>query len=281
LRLEGAVATTTVHGNYPTGLHVPKSIADGSAVLALLDVLEIGGRMSYGPYSQDGPTSQNAVPPIPSREGTFGIGPEIRGTVRFGRSGDFALGLAGNVLEYRIPYANWVRDDTCSLGPTCVDALSELDLLGAPAGVLRYRLQNSGTAHREVFNVALFASQQIAHGQGGHLFAAVGAHTGFENDGFTDDPSLPAFKTAASVYVLGLGYGIRACPLRGSTSLAFPLTNSDSAIAYDQPQFGLTVGVDIPLWGSCRDGEGVQLFGSPTAPARPGTPRSGTGAATP
>jgi hypothetical protein len=247
LRVEGAITTTDVirkstpvYEGIP--LHVPKMTVDGAALIAVARVFELGVRYSYGFYSDRNVTAIGTAP-VPTESPTTGFGPEFRGTIRFGKSGDFALGIGGNFLVYSVPTVIWVPDSTCTLGPTCVDSSTTSTLFGPPD---RYRLDHEDTRNEAVLNFALLANYQFGGGRFGHVFGGVGNHTGFENGGLKQNT-----RESGPVALLGGGYGIKIDPFRVAVSVSKAVTTSSSPVNYGVSGF-LTLGVDIQLWTPAR-----------------------------
>lgn len=218
-------------------LHVPQTTLDGVATIAATRGLELGVRYSHGFYS-DGNATAMGTTSLVSEIPTMGLGPEVRGTIRFDKSGDFALGFGGNVMAYRIPTGVWFEVHECTPGPDCVST-SEADSSGTTKYFRLGGVDNRGDLE-PVTNAAALASYQFAGGRFGHVFAGVGHHTGFRNRFTFASPG------SGVVLLVGGGYGIKVDHFRASIAVGHALTNSNSPIDYGLSGF-FTLGLEIPL----------------------------------
>jgi hypothetical protein len=231
LRVEGALSRAYVYDNPAPHLHdsallVPELMVDGAAAIAVTRGFEMGARVAYASYEWTVPSADGTMP-IPSRPSLFGAGPELRGTIYFGKSG-FGLGFAGNVLHFDIPYAEWAQ---------------------TTPGSAVYRLDQEGSDGFWTTSVGVYPSYSFGP-QYGHIFASLTAHTAFKNDGFTDAQSIDGrVQTAGFVPILSVGYGVDIEVVRVSGRLYMPLSDGGSTVSY-APGVMFTVGLHLPLWGT-------------------------------
>ena len=117
-----------------------------------------------------------------------------------------------------------------------------------------YSLIREDSESHFAMSIAIYPSFDIVEGGGaGHVFLGVSAHSGFENDGFTNTPSGGSTaESAPFVFFAGGGYGIEVAHLRLSTVLAASLTTEASAVRYWPAGF-LSLGGDITLWNGRTD----------------------------
>ena len=250
LRLEGTLAKATVERNYApvehdTAVHVAEVMVEGAAALAVTSGFEIGVRAAYAQYAWSVPSAVGTEP-LPSHPGSWGIGPEVRGTIPIGKARRFAIGLAGNAMNYDVPYAEWSRTGPdspngqttpCAPSPTCT-----VDSSGTHYALFSERSEGHWTISFGVYPSYAFGE----HGEYGRIFALLGGHTGFQNDGFTDRPTNGStVKTTGPVWMAGAGYGIELDALHLGALLYQPL--GESTIAYG-PGGMLTVGLNVDLW---------------------------------
>jgi len=247
LRIEGAAEKTSVVRNLvpqvgDTALNVSTTMLDASAVMVIARGLELGARYAYASYAWSAETATGTMP-LPSKKGVMGFGPEIRGALGF--DGDqLMLGLAGNVLDYRIPTAYWALNGNCTPSPNCYDALGPTGTFG----LVRYALQSEGQLNRVALNLGFFASELLPNRKYGHLFAELNIHSGFKNAGFTDQTTGPALQDAGFIPILGVGYGIELGGVRSSIMVSHAFTSTDSPVQYGWSTLVITAGGDIPLW---------------------------------
>lgn len=249
LRLEGHVAAGDVREKpyaqlHDTALRVPELTTEGSVMLAPTRGFELGLRGSYAAYrwSQD---ATLGTMPVPSRAATYGFGPEVHGTIRFGRSKAFGLGFAGNVVWNSVPYAQWTRvgvdKAACSPGVTCAFDQNRV----------QYALFTESRETHMTLSAAIVPSYAFGTaGEYGHVFASFGFTTGFENDGFTNTAQNGSTITSSGfLFVPGIGYGAHLFDVvHASALLYYPVTDLESPVQYG-PGGLLTLGVDFELWG--------------------------------
>lgn len=265
LRVEGAVSAVGVERNVlpqpgDAALHVPTVMLHGAAAIAATNGLELGARYSYGAYDWSSESAEGTVP-IRSGGATWGLGPELRGTIRFGKEGAFALGLVANYLFYSVPVAEWERDSSCIrlTTPSCyTDAFTT-------SGETGYRLRNQDTKSTAALAFGIYPSFAPVGGKYGHVFAGIGAHSGFKNDGFSNNVNGAVLEGAGLIFLVGVGYGIKIDMFRAAAMLDFPLTNVDSPVNYTTLGGFVTIGVDIPVFGAHEARTDV----SPAPPAPP------------
>src|SRR5579883_955392 len=118
LRVEGTLDGTTVGEKLFPQLHdtavlVPNWTLDGAATLAVAEHVEIGARVAYSSYDWTTP-SANGTMPVPGNPSSWGIGPEVRFTIPLDHQHHFALGIAGNLMQFQTPYAEYeLNQNTC------------------------------------------------------------------------------------------------------------------------------------------------------------------------
>jgi len=177
LRVDATLVETSVRRNdFPkpgdTALRVPLHTVDGAATIAVTNGLELGARFSYVAYAWS-TESATGTQPLPNDPSLFGWGPEVRLAGPLDDEGRWKLGFAGNLVNYAIPYAAW------SLG--CAG--------GSAPCANGYQLTDQGTDHHYAMNLGLYPSVSFGpRGRYGALFAMLGGHTGFKNDGFATTP---------------------------------------------------------------------------------------------
>jgi hypothetical protein len=243
LVLEGSLTHTQVLvDEFPqigdTALLVPEWTAEGSALIALTKHVMIGLRGSYAAYAWAQPSATGTMP-IPDRPATWGLGPEIRLTFPLDDEKRFALGVVGNVVSYQVPYAEWELTTGCIASPTCVDG---------------YTLNHEETQNRLVYSLGLHPSYAFGpHGEYGAVFAVVTVTSGFQNDGFTDQPTQDGkLQSNGPIVILGGGYGFRYEALHAAVLAYRPTTGEGSPVDYGLG-VQLAVGVDVDLTGGAKD----------------------------
>jgi hypothetical protein len=92
---------------------------------------------------------------------------------------------------------------------------------------------------------------------------ALAAHSGFKNDGFSDNASGSAVQGAGLIPLVGVGYGIKVDLFRAALMVSHAFTSIDSPVDYSSLSGFLTVGVDLPLFGAHAD----------ATPAQPAPPK--------
>lgn len=257
LRLEGSLEKGTVYQKvlpqlHDTALNVPEMTAEGHVSIAPIRGFEIGVRGAYSAYSWSQP-SIDGTEPLPSHPAVWGVGPEVKGTIVFDKKRHWGLGIAGNVMRYEVPYAEWSlsgptasNGDTtpCQLSPTCTeDPLT--------VGKAHYRLFAEKSEGHLTANLGIYPSFDFTGtGEYGHLFGVLSGTTGFKNDGFTNTPQNGStIEGYLFIPIVGLGYGIGAGPVHGSVMIYEPLTTYDSNVYYGPAVEG-TIGFDLELWDS-------------------------------
>lgn len=257
LRVEGSLSKGTVYQKpfpqiHDTALNVPEMTAEGSISIAPIRSFEIGIRGSYAAYSWSQP-STDGTEPLPSHPAVWGVGPEVKGTIAIDKRRRFAIGIAGNVMRYQVPYAEWSLSGPgasngdltpCTPSPTCT--VDPLTLDNAHYRLFAEKSESHITASLGVYPSFDFTGT----GEYGHIFGVLAGHTGFENDGFTNTVSNGSTVSGfLFVPIVGLGYGIDVAPVHGSVMLYQPITNFDSPVYYGPAIMG-TIGFDLPLWDS-------------------------------
>jgi hypothetical protein len=251
LRLEGTLTVNTVEQNVAPQLHdtavrVPDETLEGAAAIAIVPGLELGARYSYAAYAWTEDSAAGTLP-LPSHPSVWGVGPEVRFTIPLDRYKRFALGFAGNALDYTVPYAEWTKE-TCAPGPTCL-------VVPVPAGgTTTYGLTDERSESHWTLSFGVYPSFALGDDEEyGHVFAGFSAHTGFKNDGFTDTPSTGStIEDAGLIWMLGGGYGITLEPLKLSAMVSLPFTSQSSPVNYGVTGF-FTAGVDLELWEGRED----------------------------
>ena len=241
LRVDATLAETTVRPHdFPqpgdTALHVPKHTVDGAATIAVTNGLEIGARFSYAAYAWS-TESATGTQPLPNDPSLFGWGPEVRLGGPLDDEGRWKIGFAGNLVNYAIPYAAWELG--CGAGAPCANG---------------YRLADQGSEHHLAINLGVYPSVAFGpRGRFGALFAMLGGHTGYKNDGFaTTAQSGSSVKDTGFIGMFGMGYGGKLDVLRLAGMLFVPFTSSSSPIDYGAGAL-FTVGLDVDLFGHHDD----------------------------
>jgi hypothetical protein len=247
LRLEGNLAANDVIENLApqvgdTALLVPKATAGGAALLTVTSGFELGVRGEYAAYAWNIPSAVGTMP-LPNRPSVWGIGPEFRGAFPLDKQKKFALGFAANVMHYNVPSAEWVLTgpgSTASTSP-CVPS---------PTCVYGYQLASQMTEGHWDVSLGIYPSYGFGKGgEYGHIYAMLGAHTGYSNEGFTNVAYNGSTLSTNIVFLTGFGYGVELSPFHVAVMIIKPLTDGDSAVNYG---FGsmLTAGLDLPLWSN-------------------------------
>lgn len=270
LRLEGTITVNTVEQNVAPQLHdtavrVPDETLEGAAAIAIVPGLELGARYTYASYAWTEDSAAGTLP-LPSHPSVWGIGPELRFTIPLDRHRRFALGFAGNALDYTIPYAQWTKE-TCTVGPTCL-------VVPTPAGgTATYGLTDERTESHWTLSFGVYPSVALGDDEEyGHVFAGFSAHTGFKNDGFTDTASNGStVEDAGLIWMLGGGYGITLEPVKLSAMVSLPFTSQSSPVNYGVTGF-FTAGFDLELWEGHEDRRQKRAHEEPPEEARPPPP---------
>jgi hypothetical protein len=254
LRIDGTMSSTSVHRNldpqaHDTALHVPNTTFEGSAHLAATPEVELGARYAYAAYDWSEASAQGTMP-LPSKPSVWGVGPEIRATIPLDRRKQWAIGLAGNLMRYETPYAEWqlLKSGTCNPN---ADVKCAFDPFAFSRAGAYYTLNAERSESHVTMNIAVYPSLALGRdGDYGHLFGGFAVHSTFKNDGFTDTQSSGStIQDAGLIYIAGIGYGVAFDPMHVAAMLTLPLTTSSSSINYGPSGF-VTVGVDLSLWES-------------------------------
>jgi hypothetical protein len=250
LRLEGAADLSTIHENltpqiHDTALHIPNETLEGAAMIALVPGFELGGRFAYSSYLWSADSALGTLPLL-NDPAVWGIGPEMHVTIPLDHETRWAFGIGANIMSYQVPYAKWQLDMGCMPSPTCQQG---------------YSLVEQRSEGHVALNIAAYPSVALGrHGELGHIFGGLGAHSGFKNDGFTNmNQNGSGIQDAGLIFVLGAGYGIHFQNLLASIMIAQPLTSGTSPVSYGVGGF-LTLGGAVELWephtpGSAPSGE--------------------------
>jgi len=260
LRIEGAISKGTIFQKelpqiHDTALNVPGVTAEGSISIAPIKGFEMGIRGAYSAYAWSQP-SIDGTEPLPSHPAVWGVGPEFKGTIVIDKRRRFAIGLAGNVMRYETPYAEWQltgpntadgQSVPCAPSPTCT--VDPATLNDSHYSLFAEKSESHITASFGVYPSFDFTGT----GAYGHLFAILAGHTGFENDGFTDKAQNGSTLTGyLFIPIVGAGYGIDVDPVRASVMIYEPITTYASPVYYG-PAVMASLGFDIDLWHSKED----------------------------
>jgi hypothetical protein len=237
----GGVLTDLLPTVHQSALHVPETTVEGSAGIGIHENVEIGARVSYAAFAW---TEKSAVgtPPIPKRDSIFGWGPEIRVSFPLDKKKLFNIGAAANFMFYDLPYARWARTNTGTAPCTNSNADLCVDYWSAAT----YKLVDEGSQERLVVNLSLSPSFTFDP-RFGHAFLLLGAHSGFQNDGFATKPNADALSGNGLVFMVGGGYGINIEHIRISGLLYKPITSYKSAVNYSWGGM-ITAGIDFDIW---------------------------------
>ncbi len=274
LRLEGSLGWSDVSENLFPGLHdtamrVPRWTAEGSAMLSVNQHVELGVRGAYAAYdwSQD---SAAGTMPLPTSPASTGYGPELHLSFPLSADHRFQLGLAGNLMLYTVPYAEWQLTGPgsasgmalCNPSPTCVYGVNG-----------NYTLVNSRNDSPIVYQIGAFPSYAFGpNGDWGHILGVIDATSGFSNDGFSDKPANDStLNGVGPIVILGLGYGFSREWGHVSGVVYHPLTDHSSPVDYGFG-FQLSLGVNIDLWRSAEPPPAESRPEPPPPEARPGPP---------
>jgi hypothetical protein len=248
ISLEGTMTGTTISTNlFPqigdTAVLVPQWTAEGSAMVAVSPNVQLGVRAAYAPYGWS-QASATGTMPVPGNPASWGIGPEMHAAFPLDPQRRFWLGIAGNVMSYEVPYAEWTLDPggayyeptPCGAQQTCSQG---------------YSLANTSNEQHLVYSLGMYPSVNVGHdGRYGHVMALVSATNGFKNEGFTDVASNGStVSSVGPIVIVGAGYGIRYEWLHASALLYLPVTTSSSPVNYG-PGMQLTFGVDLDTRGT-------------------------------
>ena len=247
LRIEGTVTSASPYENpapqiHDSALFVPAWSVEGSAALAVARHVELGVRGTYASYDWASVTAAGTMP-LPSAPPSWGWGPELRLSFPLDHDKHAYLGVAGNVMLYQVPYAEWTLT-----GPGSPNGMT-VPCTPSTTCVYGYSLFAEKGESDLVYNVGVYPSYGFGHlNTYGHVFGVVDLTSGFKNDGFTDTPTNgSSVQGVGPIIVLGVGYGLEVDVLRLAALVYDPLTDSGSPVHYG-PGFMLTVGVDAELW---------------------------------
>jgi hypothetical protein len=242
ISLEGSATTSTLSPDlFPqigdTAVMVPQWTTEGSVMVAASSRVQVGVRAAYASYSW-ATASATGTMPVPGAPASWGVGPELHASFPLDESKRFWLGLAGNVMSYEVPYAEWTLNPgasayagTCGSAPTCTDG---------------YTLFDTKTESHLVYSFGFYPSVNVGRdGRYGHVMAMLSATNGFKNEGFTDVASNGStVSSVGPIFMTGAGYGIRYEWLHASALLYLPITSSSSPVDYG-PGLQVTLGVDV------------------------------------
>ena len=222
---------------HDTALMVATWSVEGSAMLSVSDHVQIGVRGEWHSYDWATPSAEGTMP-LPSAPSGWGVGPEMRLAFPLDEEKRFALGIAVNVMQYQVPYAEW-KLGTCAASPSCF-VTSE----GST-----YQLFDEKSESHLTYSLGLYPSFGIGEGNKyGHVFALVDATNGFANDGFTDTPTNgSSIRVTGPVWIVGAGYGATFDAFHLAAMGYLPLDGQGSPIAYG-PGLQVTLGVALDLW---------------------------------
>ncbi|MGH7438485.1 MAG: hypothetical protein ACRENE_22595 [Polyangiaceae bacterium] len=244
LRLEGNLGWSDVSENltpqiHDTAVRVPRWTAEASAMLSINPHVELGVRGSYADYawSQD---SAVGTMPLPTAPASTGYGPELHLAFPLTDDHRLQLGLAGNLMLYTIPYAEWQRGTCTAVSSNCV----------YNSGTF-WGLVDTRSDSPIVYQLGAYPSYAFGPGGSyGHLFGILDATSGFSNDGFSDMPANGStLNGVGPIFILGVGYGWSSDWGHVSGSIYRPLTDQSSPVDYGFA-FQISLGVNIDLWRS-------------------------------
>jgi hypothetical protein len=235
LRVEGTAVLSNVNENLSpqvgdTALYVPNLSVEGAATYAVSNGVELGLRGAFAQYSWSSPTAVG-TPPLVGNPTVSGVGPEIRMMIPLDTASRWTLGLAGNIMNYQIPYAEWQAG--CTTGATCSGG---------------YSLAEQKTSGHVTLNFAIYPSYSFGP-ELGHVFTGLSVHSGFKNDGFTDTPSNDQIEDAGLIFVWAAGYGLDYRGFLVSMIAELPITPRGTPISYT-PGGSFTVGAAFDLAGT-------------------------------
>jgi hypothetical protein len=245
LSVEGSLTHAGILENlvpqvHDTAVLVPEWTAEGSAFVAVSSRFQLGVRAAYSAPEWALPSAVGTMP-VPNAPGSWGLGPEMRASFPLDPERRFALGVAGNVLSYQVPYAEWrltgpqstSGQAACVPSPTCVSG---------------YSLYDTRSESHLVYSLGIYPSYALGNrGQYGDVVGLVGATNGFKNDGFTNQPTNGStVDTVGPVVQIGAGYGIHYDGMRAMGLVYWPMTDSHSPVHYG-PSAQLAFGVDLDV----------------------------------
>jgi hypothetical protein len=248
LHFEGTATNSSIAVNdvpkiHDTAVFVPRWTAEGAILLAVSSHVELGVRAAYADYAW---AQQSAVGtmPVPNAPASLGWGPEVRLSFPLDEEKRLAIGLAGNIMSYQVPYAEWtlVNPSVAALGnPPCSTSAATCN---------GYTLVDTKSESHMVYSIGIYPSYAFGeHGKYGHVFGLLDGTNGFANDGFTNQQSNGSTVTSVGpIFIVGGGYAIGYEWLKASALAYWPMTDRSSPVEYG-PGFMLTIGVNAPLWG--------------------------------
>ncbi|MFO0758438.1 MAG: hypothetical protein U0359_18240 [Byssovorax sp.] len=229
---------------HDTALHVAKLSLQGAALVEPVQGVQVGVRASYTSYDWTRETAFGTMP-MPNAPSLVGFGPEVRIWLPFDRRERFALGIAGNILYYDVPFAEWTRQD-CATSPTCAESPT------TTSGTATYVLSHLSSEPHFVWNLGLYPSVGLGdHARYGDIVAMLAVTEGFQNDGFAETKSVDGRLSTYVVPIVGAGYGFRYQWARIAAGLQWPVSSAESPVQYG-PSGWLTLGVDASLWNGKR-----------------------------
>jgi hypothetical protein len=238
LRIEGTAVLAGVHENLApqigdTALYVPNLGVEGAATIGVARGLELGVRAAYARYSWSSPSAVGA-PPLVGNPEVAGAGPEVRFTIPLDEAGRWTIGVAGNMMNYEVPYAEWklTGSGACAAGTTCSGG---------------YTLVEQSADGHVTMNFAAYPSYSFGPDLG-HVFTGFSVHSGFKNEGFTNTPSNDSVQDAGLIFVWAAGYGLNYRGLVMSMIAELPITPGGSPISYT-PGGSFSFGAAFDLGG--------------------------------
>lgn len=252
LHFEGTATNTTVEENqtpqiHDTALMIPQWTAEGAVLLAVSSHVELGVRAAYADYAWATPSALGTMP-VPNAPASIGWGPEVRLSFPLDEQKRLALGIAGNFMNYQVPYAEWTLENASAAGagsPPCATTAAYCD---------GYSLTDTKTEGHTVYSIGIYPSYAFGPGgQYGHVFGLFDVTNGFSNDGFTNQPSNGStVNSVGPIWIAGGGYGIGYEWLQASALVYLPMTDHSSPVDYG-PGLMFTLAVNAPLWSPHSD----------------------------
>jgi hypothetical protein len=232
---------------HDTALFVPDWQVEGVAAIAVSNEVEIGLRGSYAAYEWSSASAAGTMP-LPSKPGTWGVGPELRLALPLDDQKRFTLGIAANVTNHHVPYAEWTLtgpDSPNGVTTPCVPSRTCI-----VSGAANYQLHDEKSESHLTYMAGLYPSFSLApeDDRYGHVFGILAATNGFGNDGFTNVATNGStIRVTGPLWMVGGGYGMSIDWVRFAGSIYVPLVDKDSAVDYGIG-FQLTLGVNLELW---------------------------------
>jgi hypothetical protein len=250
LRVEGTLTDSPIGTNlfpqeHDTAVLVPQWTMEGAATLAVTSNVEIGARAAYASYDWTQPSALGTMP-VPGSPSSWGLGPELRVTLPLDKQRHFAIGLAGNLMQYQTPYAEWQLVGACPASATSLTCAPAWD--SGIFGSDQYTLVASKSESHWLYSLGAYPSYAFGdHGEYGHAFALLGLTSGLGNDGFTNKPQNGSTIHGTTMVLVGAGYGFSYEMLHVMGMLYRPFYDATSEIQYGFG-FQLGVGVNLDLW---------------------------------